>query len=93
MNTSQSNGGKEMKDEAISGAHRVVDNVEDKADAAGEKLDEYKESAKNMMHEINDTSMADVEKKIKTRIRENPTSSLLGAAAAGFVVGLLLCRR
>ena len=93
MKNDQSSTGKDLKDEVASGAKSMAENVGNIAEAAGEKLEEYKESAKEIMNEMNNTSLADIEKTVTTGIRNSPGRSLLGAAAVGFVLGILFCRR
>jgi ElaB/YqjD/DUF883 family membrane-anchored ribosome-binding protein len=83
----------EVQDEVSTGVRRIADNAEHMAEVANEKMKEYAGRAKDMLHEANNTSLADVEKKVGTYIKQNPGTSLLSAAAVGFVVGFLFSRR
>ena len=76
----------EKKNEAVDGARKI-------ADTAGEKIKEYTESAKEIMHDVNNTTLADVERKAGTYVREHPGTTLLAAGAIGFALAAILFRR
>lgn len=73
--------------------HTLANGAEHLAESAAEQLGQYKEKAAQLLHEANNTSLADVEKKFGSYIKANPGKSLATAAAAGFVIGFLISRR
>ncbi len=83
----------EKIENAESVGRRLAVGANELIDSAREHAGEYKERAKEMLHEANNTSLADVEKKIGNYIKANPGRSLLTAAAAGFVLGFLVSRK
>ncbi len=75
------------------GVRRLADNAEHMAEVANEKVKEYTGKAKDLLHDANNTSLADVEKKVGGYIRKSPGRCLLTAAAAGLVLGFFLARK
>jgi ElaB/YqjD/DUF883 family membrane-anchored ribosome-binding protein len=71
----------------------VVDGARNMTEVAGEKIKEYAASAKEMMHDMNNTTLADVENKAGAYIRDHPGTTLLAAGALGFAVAVLFFRR
>ncbi|MDK2971668.1 MAG: C-terminal glycine zipper region [Candidatus Sumerlaeota bacterium] len=92
MTTSAETVGKEANDVTAKG-HKIVDAAGDLVDNASEQVKQYKEKAKNLIHEANNTSLAEVEEQAGAYIRENPVRCMAGAAVAGFLLGMLVSRR
>lgn len=84
---------KEVEDTVQTGLRRVANNADHMAEVASEKVKEYSEKAKEILHEANNTSLADVEKKARNYIRKEPARSVLTAAAAGFILGFIFARK
>jgi ElaB/YqjD/DUF883 family membrane-anchored ribosome-binding protein len=84
---------KEEESTTGSRLHALANGAEHLAESASEQIDAYKARAQRMLHEANNTSLADIEKNVGGYIKANPGKSLLSAAAAGFVVGFLISRR
>jgi len=61
--------------------------------AAGEKAKEILTASREKFEQIRKKSLEDLYNDTKTYIRENPGKSLLGALAAGFILGKILRRR
>lgn len=93
MNNPMSSTGKDLEKDVAAGARNVAAKAEEVKETASEKFKEYKESAKEMLHEANNTTMADVEKKVGKCITNNPGNSLLAAAVVGFAAAFLIWRR
>jgi len=55
--------------------------------------DEYIKQAKSVLHEVNNTSLAEVESRAVDWIRDNPGRSVMYAALAGAFVGFFWLRR
>ena len=61
--------------------------------AAKEKARELAAASREKIDEIKKKSLEDLYNDTKTYIRENPGKTLLGALAAGFILGRFLRRR
>ncbi|MCC6547991.1 DUF883 family protein [Candidatus Sumerlaeota bacterium] len=83
----------EKVENAESFGRRMASGANDLMESAREHAGDYKDRAKDILHEANNTSLADVEKKVGSYIKANPGRSLLTAAAAGFVLGFLVSRK
>jgi ElaB/YqjD/DUF883 family membrane-anchored ribosome-binding protein len=61
--------------------------------AAGEKLREIVDASRDKLEALKRKSLEDVYRDARAYIRENPGKTLLGALAAGFLLGKILRRR
>jgi ElaB/YqjD/DUF883 family membrane-anchored ribosome-binding protein len=61
--------------------------------AAREKAKELSEISRAKLDEIKKKSLEDLYSDAKTYVRENPGKTLVGALAAGFILGRLFRRR
>ncbi len=73
------------------GAERVTDEVRRGAEVARERYDEAAENLR-LGYERVRTQATDVGSQVNTYVRENPGKSVLIAAAAGFLLGLVVRR-
>jgi ElaB/YqjD/DUF883 family membrane-anchored ribosome-binding protein len=60
---------------------------------AQEKAREFADFSRAKLEELKKKSLEEIYQDTKTYIRENPGKTLLGALAAGFILGKLLRRR
>jgi ElaB/YqjD/DUF883 family membrane-anchored ribosome-binding protein len=61
--------------------------------AAGEKLREIVDSSREKIDALKSKSLEDIYRDARAYIRENPGKTVLGALAAGFLLGKILRRR
>lgn len=89
-----------VSDRMRDAAHSAGERMRDAKESAQERLHEAQDAARDysrwakergedFYHRIQDTSMTDVEKAVTDYVRENPGKSLIAAAGAGIVLGLL----
>jgi ElaB/YqjD/DUF883 family membrane-anchored ribosome-binding protein len=62
-------------------------------DAAGDKAREILSASREKIDQIRNKSLEEIYDDAKNFIRENPGKSLLGALAAGFILGRIFRRR
>lgn len=83
--------------EAPGNVRKLATTAGELVESASGQVKEYAEKAavkaKEILHEANNASMADVEKKVGDYVRVHPGTTLLAAAAIGFVAGILVSRR
>jgi ElaB/YqjD/DUF883 family membrane-anchored ribosome-binding protein len=84
-------GAERVTDEVRRSAERVTDEVRRGAEVARERYDEAAENLR-LGYERVRTQATDVGTQVNTYVRENPGKSVLIAAAAGFLLGLVVRR-
>lgn len=84
-------------EKTASAISRVVDDANTQpgklVEKAGDKLEEIREKTMHVLHEANNTTLADVEKKAGDFVREHPGRTIAIAAVAGLLVGFFMRHR
>jgi ElaB/YqjD/DUF883 family membrane-anchored ribosome-binding protein len=75
------------------GADPVREILSSAGSAVREKAKELADLSRTKLDEVKKKSLEDLYNDTKSYIRENPGKTLLGALAAGFILGRLLRRR
>jgi ElaB/YqjD/DUF883 family membrane-anchored ribosome-binding protein len=76
-----------------SGSRSHVGRSASLGNAAGEKIQEILDSSHETLETLKKKSFEDLYQEARTFVRENPGKTLLGALAAGFLLGSILRRR
>lgn len=84
---------KDVDSQVRTGISSLAENAGSVAQAASERVKQYTAKAKEVIHDVNNASLADMETKVGTYVSHNPGVSILAAATAGFVIAALVFRR